>query len=321
MYLKTQLFLVSAVALFGCVLGRHALAQEAVGTTTTPTTTEPTTSLLAPDSTVPSTTTGAPLNPTPDTELHNAEVAQNEVSAEPRRFQYGLQLNFRGVYDDNINISQTNKVSDYYFTIEPTLTLGFGDIVARQENYFRLDYAPSLFLFADHSEDDAVQHIVSLEGQHRFSRLTLTLGEQIAVLDGTDLRSTADQTAPGSHPNLDVGGRTKLQTYSTRLNAAYDLSGKTFVSTGFDSMVTEYNSSNLFGSANISENLFINYRYREKLVFGLGGSAGYNFVDGPNPDQTFEQANLRVSYQVTGKISLNASGGVEFRQLDRKSVV
>ena len=230
-----------------------------------------------------------------------------------------MHLTIRGVYDDNINISQTNRVSDYYFTIEPVLTLGLGDINGHEDNYIRLDYAPSLFLFADHSEDDAVQQLVHLEGQHRFGRLTLTLGEEVAILDGTDLQSLSDASSPGGHVNLDVSGRTRFQTYTTRIGASYDLSGKTFLSSEVDSLVTEYDSASLFSSETFSGNLFLNYRYSDKVVVGIGGTGGYDLVDDPNPAQTFEQVNLRATYQATGKISLNVSGGVEFRQFENNS--
>jgi hypothetical protein len=43
-------------------------------------------------------------------------------------------------------------------------------------------------------------------------------------------------------------------------------------------------------------------------------------VDTPNEDQTYEQVNVRATYQVTGKISLNASAGVEFRQFENSGV-
>ena len=255
-----------ALVLFFSSHFANILAQEASSTTTTPAaTSQPVTELTADSS-------PGPLNPTADSNLHSTPDLRKEVSAEPRRFQYGLQITVRGVYDDNINISQTNRVSDYYFTIEPVLTLGAGDINGREDNYIRFDYAPSLFLFADHSEDDALQQLFNLEGQHRFSRLTLSLGEEIAILDGTDLRSLSDASSPGSHANLDVSGRTKFQTYNTRLNASYDLSGKTFLSTGFNSLVTEYNSSSLFSSANIAGNVFLNYRYSDKVVVGVGGT-------------------------------------------------
>ena len=255
------------------------------------------------------------INPGADSNLHTV----SEISAEPRRFQYALHLTIRGVYDDNINITQRNKISDYYVAIEPAITVGFGDISGGLDNYIRLDYIPSILLFVDHSENDAVQHLIHLGGQHRFGHLNLTMGEDIAILDGTDLGTTTDASTPGGHVNLDVSGRTRVDTFSTHLNADYDLSGKTFLSTAFNSSVTEYPSTGLISSEVFSENLFINYRYSDKLTVGVGGTAGYDFVDAPNPNQTFEQANARASYVLTGKINLNASGGVEFRQFENDS--
>src|SRR5438128_2903442 len=298
--LQRRLLLAGSVA-FLFVLASGIQAEEAVGPTTAPLPNYP-----APPENIME-ATSSPLNPTPESNLHRAVVPENEVSSEPRRFHYGFQVTARGVYDDNINISQTNRVSDYYFAIEPILTLGLGDITGHEDNYIRLDYAPSLFLFADHSENDAVQHLIHLEGQHRFARLTLMLGEEIAILDGTDLQTLSDANSPGSHPNLDVSGRTRFQTYDTRIGASYDLTGKTFLSSGVDSLVTEYNSANLFSSQMFSGNLFVNYRYSEKIVIGVGGTGGVDFVDNPNPDQTFEQANVRASYQATGKIAFNFS--------------
>src|SRR6266480_660342 len=304
-------FFAGAVACFSLVFTANILAQEAVGTAAAPNS-QPVTEIGA-DSNAPT------LNPTADSNLHTTTDVRNEVSADPRRFQYGFQVTMRGVYDDNINISQTAHVSDYYFTIEPVLTLGLGDITGHEDNYIRLDYAPSLFLFLDHSEDDAVQQLIHLEGQHRFARLTLTLAEEVAILDGTDLRTLSDVSSPGGHANLDVSGRTKFQTYNTRIGASYDLTGKTFLSSGIDSLVTEYDSASLISSQMFSGNLFINYHYSEKIVVGVGGTGGLDFVDAPNPDQSFEQANVRASYQATGKISLNFSVGVEFRQFENNS--
>jgi hypothetical protein len=255
------------------------------------------------------------INPGTDSNLHTV----SEISAEPRRFQYALRLTIRGVYDDNINITQTNKISDYYIAIEPAITLGFGDITGGLDNYIRLDYIPSILLFADHSENDAVQHLIHLGGQHRFGHLNLTMAEDIAILDGTDLGTTTDASTPGGHVNLDVSGRTRVNTFSTHLDGSYDLSGKTFLSSGFISSVTEYPSAGLISSEVFSENLFINYRYSDKLNVGIGGTAGYDFADAPTPDQTFEQANVHASYVLTGKINLNASGGVEFRQFENNS--
>src|SRR5207237_1388619 len=133
---------------------REALSRAAVGTAATSAPSSAPVDEMSAESSVPI------LTPAADSNLYSSNDLRNEVSAEPRRFQYGFKVTVRGVYDDNINISQTNRVSDYYFSIEPVLTLGLGDITGAGDNYIRLDYSPALFLFADHSEDDAVQHLI-----------------------------------------------------------------------------------------------------------------------------------------------------------------
>jgi Putative beta-barrel porin 2 len=306
------------------LLATSTWGQEAVGTMST--------SQQAPGPTTES--NAAPLNPASDSTVQGSTDLRNEVSAEERRFQYTLKLTLRGVYDDNINISSTNPVSDYYLSIEPVISLGAGDITVQENNFLRLDYAPSLFLFYHHSSHDAVQHVIRLGGQYNLSRLTMSLAEEVAILDGTDLRNFSDQTNPGSRANLDVGGRTKFQTYASKLGANYDVSAKTFLSTDFNSLITDYNSSRLFSSQIVSENFYVNYRYSDKVTVGLGGTGGYDFVDNPAPasspaptptpppsnsNQVFEQANARLSYQATGKLTFNLSGGIEFRQFENDS--
>jgi hypothetical protein len=258
-------------------------------------------------------------NPTaPAVEINPAEQPmEGSYAPQPRRFQYDLLLRVRGVYDDNINISHFNPISDYYLAIEPTVTVGFGDIFQRAENYLRLDYTPSVFLFLDHSENDAVQHLIHLEGHHRFRRLDLSLIQDIQILDGADLGATVDGGITGTFANIDVSTRTRVNVYTTQLKTAYELTGKTSLSGGLNSSITDY--PDLISSEVISGNLFINYAYSDKLVVGIGGTGGYDFVDDPNPDQSFEQANVRLSYQATGKVSLSASGGVEFRQFEQSS--
>jgi hypothetical protein len=248
----------------------------------------------------------------PSVEVRNDDGG---ISATPHKFHYAFRLNLRGVYDDNIYLTERDHVDDYYFAIEPGLTLGYGDIVERQENYIRLDYAPSIFLFADHSESNAVQHIIRLEGQHRFSKLTLNFSQDVEILDGTNLNAITSSSGGAPTVNLDAGGNTAVNVYNTLASFSYDLSGKTFLSGGLHWDTWDY-ENDLISSSAFSGNLFFNYNYSPKLVIGLGGTGGYNWVDSPSPDQTFEQINVRMTYQLTGKISLNASVGVEFRQFE-----
>jgi hypothetical protein len=273
------------------------------------------TPLIAPEQSID---LSADVNPplpvaTSDSEVESTPATSVD-SGIPRRFHYLLRLTLRSVYDDNINLLNDNRISDFYTTIEPAVMLGFGDTDARVENYIRLDYLPAAFFFADHSENNSVQHVARLDGQYRVNRLTLNLSQMVQIMDGVDVQTTDSAGGLDQQVNLDVAGRSRFNIYTTHLNAAYYLTGKTFLSAGADYTAMHYAS--LISSEILSGNFFVNYNYSPKLVIGLGGTAGSNDVDAPNPDQTFEQANVRLSYQATGKIDFAATAGVEFRHFD-----
>src|SRR5947199_3536355 len=242
----------------------------------------------------------------------NVAVGEGPPAGEPRRFHYALQLTVRGVWDDNIFISHTDKKSDYYFAIEPRITIGVGDMEGRSRSYLRLDYMPSAILFVDHSDEDAFNQLIHLEGGYNSGRLRLSLFEDIALLESANLNSISDTT--GLWANTDASGPTRVNIFNTRLRADYDLTGKVFLQGEFDSSIFFY--PNHISSYLVSGGLYIYYNWLPKVSVGVGGTFGYDWVDDPTSDQTFEQVNARLNYQVTSKFNLYASGGVEFRQFD-----
>lgn len=250
-------------------------------------------------------------------ERPSAEIrAGDAVSAVPKRFQYAFRLFMSGVYDDNIYLNQINKVSDFYFAIEPGITLGWGDIVGSEQNSIRLDYAPSIFLYADNSNANAVQNVIRIDGHYHTGHLSLALDQDIELLESTThLGSTSGSVNTSQTPSVNLDSpNSPVNIYNTRGSFSYDLSGKTFLSGGVTFTLRDYEE--LIDSEDLTGNLFMNYIYSPKLTLGLGGTFGYNTVGGNNPDQTYEQVNLRGDYQLSGKVSLNASVGVEFRQFE-----
>jgi hypothetical protein len=233
-------------------------------------------------------------------------------SGEPRRIFYKFGLTVRGVWDDNIFISRTNHVSDYYFAIEPYITIGVGDIEGRNKSYLRLDYMPSAILFIDHSDQDAFNQLIHLEGGYDFGRLRLTLAEDIALLESANLNSFVDTT--GLWANTDASGPTRVNIFNTRLRADYQLTGKVYLQGEFDSLIYFYPDH--ISSYMISSGLYVYYNWLPKVSVGIGGTVGYDWVDNPTTNQTFEQVNARLNYEVTSKFFLYASAGVEFRQFD-----
>ena len=237
------------------------------------------------------------------------------VSPEYRRLQYHLNLEVRGVYDDNIGLSSQNKISDYSARVDPTLSLGYGDLEPGGANYLHLEYAPDFVFFLDHSEFNAYQHSIVLGAQSVLSRLTLSLSGNVRFLKGFDFNQALGTTgAFVNQVNLDVRGRPQTTNVNAEATATYDLGGKTSLSAGVQTTVTDY--SQFTSSQALSGNLFLNYAYSPKLTVGLGGTGGRQFVDQSNADETFEQANFRASYLLTGKLSASGSVGIEFRQHD-----
>jgi len=237
------------------------------------------------------------------------ETNGNPVNENFRRFRYDLGVTVREVYDDNINISSINRISDSITVIEPAIHLGFGDS-AGGFNYLTLDYIASVYFFADQTERDTVEHLIRLAAQHDFGHLVLGLSQEVRILDGTNLNTLSNTT--GVQANTDVGAPSRENTYTTTVDATYDLTGKLFLSGQVSYAMYDYET--LISSRQASANLFINYVYSPKLVIGLGATGGVNSSDGPTSNETFEQMNVRTNYIVSGKISLSLSAGLEFRQ-------
>jgi len=233
-------------------------------------------------------------------------------SGEPRRIYYKFGLTVRGVWDDNIYLTHTNKVSDYYFAIEPWITIGVGDIEGRNKSYLRLDYMPSGILYVDHSDQNAFDQVIHLEGGYSSGRWTFTLAEDIALLESANFNSFFDTT--GLWANTDAGGRTRVNIFNTRARADYQLTGKVFLQGEFDSSIYFYPDH--ISDYMISTGLYVYYSWLPKVSVGIGGTFGYDWVDDPTANQTFEQVNARLNYEVTSKFFLYASAGVEFRQFD-----
>jgi len=260
---------------------------------------------LPPPETAPSQLPATVIEQAPIVETNGHAVAET-----PRRFHYQFSVVVREVYDDNININQIDRRSDFYTSLEPRIELSLGDTEGEGYNSLRFIYSPSAVFYIDNSDADAIQHVIHLEGQRVFGKLTASLSTDVAFLNGTDLRSLSDTT--GRQANVDVGTRTQENIYTTRVAASYDLSPKTFLSAGADYTRSDYAS--FVSSQTASANFFLNYNYSPKLVVGMGPTVGYNDTDGSTPAQSFEQVNLRVNYNPGEKLNFFGSAGFEFRQ-------
>ena len=227
-------------------------------------------------------------------------------------FHWSFGLTVRGVWDDNIFLSHTDRVSDYYFAIEPWITVGVGDTAGRNRSYLSLSYMPSALLFVDHSDEDAFNQLIHLEGGYYSGRLTLRVYADAAFLESANLNSFFDTT--GLWANTDASGPVRENIFYAGAIANYALTGKLSLQAELGSSIYVY--PNHISSYEISGGLYLYYNWLPKVTVGVGGTFGYDWVDDPTSNQTFEQVNGRLNWEVTTKLNVYASAGVEFRQFD-----
>lgn len=280
-------------------------------------------------------TNGAP-GTTPDTQLPGGATTTSNTGA-VRRFGYAFRLSTGVTYDDNVFLSTADSAgnssaaqrglsrSDTYFSIEPSVSLGFGDFVTRATNYIELDYTLDALLYTKNTAENTVEHFINLQGAYHFAQVTLSLSQGIQILHSTDLGSPGSGSLLGGAPdntgptasaqvNLDVTQRTGLDIFTTRVDANYALSDKTSVD--LDGYFSAYDYQTLISSDTFSGDAYFNYSPTGKITLGLGVTGGYVIQSDPAPNEFYQQINLRLNYTATGKLSATGAVGVEVRETD-----
>jgi hypothetical protein len=243
------------------------------------------------------------------------EFETTEVAAVPRRFRYAITVEARGVYDDNITLSRgSSRRSDYSAQLTAGAVLGFGDVIAKQGNYISATYSPTGYLYVENSEFDTIEHIFHLDARWRPGRFAFNLTQDFQSVQSTNLGVLNTSGGFNNQTNLDVGGRRRVTTYATRIETAVDLTGKTALRLGALYSLSE--PEGFLGSTAISGYAGADYQFGAKLRLGADLTFGDNSIEGPTPDQTFQQLNLRGSYEISGKVNATGSAGVELRQSD-----
>lgn len=223
------------------------------------------------------------------------------------------------MYDDNIFLEHKAKTAggrgnagrdhDFVHTFTPGLRLNAGDAAARQSSYFDANYDLVVTRFSNYSGSDAVDHNGSIEFGGKFNRLSLSASQKL------ESRSDADAA------NLAANGRVERKTWTTAVNSSYEVSEKTTAGLDLLQTIGDYNAP-LVDSAERSANAYLDYQVLPKVKMGLGATVGYLQVDGTaanhNANSSYQQGLLRLNWAATEKLSVNASGGIEFRNIQEQ---
>jgi len=213
-------------------------------------------------------------------------------------FDVHLNLSAGLMHDDNIGLSATNRQSDLIGTISAEILAVADRQVAGQGTLLSLDYKPTINLFTDHTNYDALDHFAKVSALWAGPKLTLGVSQEFQQLTA---------------PVVEVGQRLRQRYYNTDLTAKYALSDKTSVEV--DPRLTVSEVEGFIGSKEWAVDTFFNWEASPKIVASAGGSFGYVDID-HNPSEHYERALLRASYTATAKLDVTATAGGEWRQYD-----
>lgn len=210
--------------------------------------------------------------------------------------QIRMSLSTSARYSDNIFETHTDPTADVITTLSPTISIGLGNFIDREEEFFALRYQPQLEIFAVNSDQDTVNEFLNAEGQVVFNRLTTNF----AFVYSKD-----------SNPQEDTIGRQETQVLNFSLNNSYSLGAKTALQ--FGGSYQFYEASRGLDYNTVTINSAIAYEYSPKLNLNFGPFAGITYVE-DGGEQPFQGLNLGIGYSTLKKLDFSANLGVEARQ-------
>jgi hypothetical protein len=255
---------------------------------------------------------GSPLDQTEESSLQRSATGEGKKPPTvklskhptlPEQRKWSLQFRSRlGVaYDDNIYISNTNRVGDTILTLTGGVSFLYGDWLSKTGNFLVADYEASGLFYMENSSQNSLNQIATLMGQYRIERLTAQLRSQYFYLTGAD---------------RDVGDLTARNLINNSLRLSYDAGAKTTLfSEGFANLALY---QGLFNSYEFGAKTGADYQVLQKVRVGPEAVIGFLNVE-DSPFQIYQQLRARVSYATTAKLSFEGSAGVEFRQFSSQS--
>ncbi len=248
-------------------------------------------------------TTVQPEEPPVETETVGTEEAIDTYELGRRRWRIIPLFSIGFEYNDNIFLSETDRVSDFLWVATGGFVFELGDFRNHDENYLGVQWLGQPVIYTENSEQNAFNQFVSITLQYRFTRMVVRWDSNYSFVKG---------------PNREVNTITTTQQFWNSLAFAYDYSEKTQLT------LTLYQSTMLtedFEDNNQYEvRAGINYQIFPKMRVGGEGSIGV--LDSTDtPLQYFQQLRLQIAYLPTEKLTFSFNGGLQFIEFTGTDVV
>lgn len=199
-------------------------------------------------------------------------------------------------YDDNIFITNTDRKGDLIYNINLGFALEVGDYRTMESNFLLLEYLAEGFFFNRYASQNSFDQQASLLAQYRLNQLAIQFESRYQYLNGAE---------------REVGAFTTRSLYFNALRFLFQYSEKTELSAEVSQAYNDY--PNNLSSAQYEANFAFDYLLFPKTKLGLLTAVGLQPTEG-SPDMWYQSLQARLDYRVTGKMFLNASGGLQLNQ-------
>jgi hypothetical protein len=251
-----------------------------------------------------------------------AVADQAVIPPEPARKLWRIRPIFStGVlYDDNIFLTNADRVADVIWTIPFGLSFELGDFRSGSENYVTAQWIGIPTFYTNNPDQNHFNQAGSLFAQYRWTKLVGQLRSGFGISRGA---------------SREVNTITTTQTFSNSLRFQYDYSEKTSFDLQFNQDYSaSSNPSTPPGgtsatstpeSVKTTDNQYetragVNYQMFPKTNMGLEVAGGIS-DQSSNPLQYYQQARVRVNYVAAAKLNLKFSGGVEAREFQGTNAI
>ncbi len=202
---------------------------------------------------------------------------------------------YRFLYGNGIQAQPGQQSTTAINQFAPGLLMGWG-------NHWTLDFTPTLSFYSSRAFRDTTDYAVRLNGVTTYQDWTLGLSQSYVS---------------SSYPLVETASQNDTETYSTALNAAYQMSTKTSLELAASQnflFVSQAVPGQQLSDSRIWSTLdWLNYQFWPKFGAAVGAGFGYDDVSAGS-DLAFEQLQGRVNWQVGEKLSLTANAGFQDTQ-------